>query len=278
MYLCKMFQMKVYKAFIIGLTAIVITSCGDYNKVLQSTDSEYKYKKAVEYYENEEHAKAVSLFADLTRIYRGTSKADDIYYYYAKSYMGQRDYISAGYYFKNLVKEYPRSEYAEESQFMVGYCYYLDSPKPRLDQTVSSEAIDALQLFINLYPMSERVEESKRLIDELKDKLVYKSYLNGKMYFDFGYYKAAVIALNNSINEYPETKYREELMFMLLESKYLLGTKSVEEKKRARLNEAFDEYYAFVDEFPESKYSKDAERMYRDLAKQLNIKTEDTIN
>jgi outer membrane protein assembly factor BamD len=269
-----MFQMKNYKILISGLLLLLVAACGDYNKVLQSTDTEYKYKKAVEYYKTKEYAKAIGLFTDLVRIYRGTSKADDIYYYFAKSHMGQRDYLMAGHFFKNLVKEYPRSDYAEESQYMIGYCFYLDSPKPRLDQTTSQQAIDALQFFINIYPSSSRVEEARRIIDELKDKLVYKSYLSGKLYFDLGQYKAAVISLNNSLKEYPQTKYREELSFMLLEAKYRLGINSVEEKRVERLNMALDEYFAFADEFPKSKYIKTAKKYYKTLAKTLNYKEE----
>ncbi|MCL3780588.1 outer membrane protein assembly factor BamD [Prolixibacteraceae bacterium JC049] len=269
-----MFQMKNYKILISGLLLLLVAACGDYNKVLQSTDTEYKYKKAVDYYKTKEYAKAIGLFTDLVRIYRGTSKADDIYYYFAKSHMGQRDYLMAGHFFKNLVKEYPRSDYAEESQYMIGYCFYLDSPKPRLDQTTSQQAIDALQFFINIYPSSSRVEEARRIIDELKDKLVYKSYLSGKLYFDLGQYKAAVISLNNSLKEYPQTKYREELSFMLLEAKYRLGINSVEEKRVERLNMALDEYFAFADEFPKSKYIKTANKYYKTLAKTLNYKEE----
>ena len=80
------------------------------------------------------------------------------------------------------------SDYAEESYFMDGYCSYLLSPKARLDQTVTHEAIDALQLYVNLYPFNDRVEEANRLIDEMNDKLVYKAYLSAKLYYDFDNY------------------------------------------------------------------------------------------
>jgi outer membrane protein assembly factor BamD len=151
------------------------------------------------------------------------------------------------------------------------------SPKARLDQSVTKEAIDALQLYINLYPFNERVDEANRLIDELTDKLVYKSYLSAKLYYDFENYKAAVIALSNSLGEHPDSKYREELMFMLLKSKYLLAVGSVIDKKEERLSSALDEYFSFVDEFPESKYKKDADRYYKTTSELLNYKEDETI-
>ncbi|WP_321289367.1 outer membrane protein assembly factor BamD [uncultured Sunxiuqinia sp.] len=253
---------------------VIATSCSDYNKVLKSTDYEFKYKKALEYYEDEEFVRASQLLNELVNIYRGTSRADEVYYYYAKSHFGMRDYLMAGHWFRTLVKDFPKSKYAEEAQYMIGYCFYMDSPKPRLDQQISQKAIDALQLYVNLYPNSDRIEEANRLIIELRDKLVYKSFLSGKLYYDLENYKAAVVALTNSLKDFPDTKYREELMFMLLRAKYLLAVNSIEEKKEQRLSEALDEYFTFVDEFPESKDRKDADKFYKEVAKLLNYNEE----
>ena len=259
------------------LVSILFTSCGDYNKILKSTDYEFKYKKAVEYYDEGEYVKSGTLFKDLVNIYRGTSKADRIYYYYAKSMMGQKDYLMAGHFFQSLIKEFPMSEYAEEAQFMIGYCEYLQSPKARLDQQITKNAIDALQLYINLYPYNDRVDEANRLMDELEGKLVYKEYLSAKMYYDFEEYKAAVVALTNCLEKYPDSKYREELKYMLLKSKYLLAEKSVVDKRETRYSNALDEYFSFVDEFPESKYRKEVDKFYEKAAEILNYKEETVI-
>lgn len=271
--------MKVKKIGLIvwGLT-FVFTGCGDYNKITKSTDYEYKYKKAIEFYENGEYARAGMLFQTLVSIYRGTSNADDIYYYYAKSLIGQKDYLTAVHFFKSLIKEFPTSEYLEESQFMVGFCNYNLSPNPRLDQTITLEAIDALQLYLNLFPSGKNIDESNRIIDELQNKLVYKTYLSSKLYFDFENYKAAVVALDNALKEYPDSQYREELMYMLLKSKYLLAIRSIEDRQMERLSSALDEYFYFVDEFPESGYKREVDRFYETTAKMLNYQEDTNIN
>jgi outer membrane protein assembly factor BamD len=262
---------KIDKIFILlVLSVFLFSACGQYNKVVKSTDYEYKYKKGIEYFEKGEFAKSGTIFQDLISIYRGTSRADQVYFYYAKSMMGQKDYLMAEQYFRSLIKEYPTSKQVEESQYMVGYCAYLLSPKVRLDQSTTLDAIDALQLYVNLYPFSERVDDAQRLIDELRDKLVEKSFLNARLYFDFENYKAAVVALNNAIKQYPDSKYREELMYMLLKSKFLLGINSVKDKKEQRLSDALDEYFSFTDEFPQSKYHREMERYYETTAKLLN--------
>ncbi len=277
MYICAMLMKMRNFTPIAIVFVLLLSSCSDYNKIVKSTDYEFKYKKSLEYYEAGEFVRSSTLLKELLNIYRGTSRADKVYYYYAKSQFGMKDNMMAGHYFKTLVKEFPRSEYAEESQFMVGYCFYLDSPNPRLDQQVSQNAIDALQLFINLYPKSTRVEEANRLIIELRDKLVYKSYISGKLYYDLKNYKAAVVALSSSLKDFPDTKYREELMYMLLKAKYLLAVNSVEEKKRERLSSALDEYFTFVDEYPESKHLKEVEKYHSTTAKLLNYKGDSNL-
>lgn len=265
---------KIRTYFAFGLL-LIVTSCGDYQKIVKSTDYEYKLKKAREYYDNKDFTKATQLYTELVNIYRGTNRADQVYYYLAKSNFGQRDYLMAGHYFRQMVKEYPHSTFAEESEYMIGYCYYLDSPTPRLDQKTTQDAMDAFQLFINIYPASAKVADANKLIDELREKLVLKSYLNGKLYYDLGDYRASVISLTNSLKEYPDSKYREELMFYLLKSKYLLGENSIPEKKRDRLNSELDEYYTFVDEFPNSKFRKEADRFFANTKKMMNLKDEE---
>lgn len=273
MYLCKMI-LKVKNILWASLFFMAL-SCGDYQKVVKSTDYEYKLKKAKEYYENKEYSRSSQLYQELVNIYRGTSRADQIYYFLAKSCYGQRDYVLASHYFRQMLKEFPRSEYNEEAQFMIGYCYYLDSPTARLDQKTTQEAIDALQLFINIFPGSAKVAEANKLIDEMREKLVYKSYLSGRLYYDLADYRAAVISLTNSIKEYPDSKYREELMYYLLKAKYLLGENSIDEKKRERLNSALDEYFTFSDEFPASKYRKEADRIFSSVKKMMNLSDEE---
>jgi len=105
--------------------------------------------------------------------------------------------------------------------------------------------------------------------------MVYKSYLSAKLYYDFENFKAAVIALNNSLEKYPESKYREELKYMLLKSKYLLAEKSVSTKQEDRYSNALDEYFSFIDEYPDSEYKKEVEKYYEKASKILNYKEEE---
>jgi outer membrane protein assembly factor BamD len=149
---------------------------------------------------------------------------------------------------------------------MAAYCFYLESPNATLDQANTLKAIDALQLFINLYPKSDRAAEASKLIADLRDKLETKSYLNAKLYLDIGVgdvtnYKSAVIAFKNSLREYPDTKYAEEMEFLMIKAQYLYAKNSLETKQEERFTEVYSLYNDFVDHYPSSKYLKEAQEL-----------------
>jgi outer membrane protein assembly factor BamD len=248
---------------------LVLLSCGGYEKLLKSSDYQLKYNKAYEYYTEGEYVRATTVYEQIANIYRGTTRSDTIEYYKAKSYYGQSDYTMAGHYFKSLAESNPNGPFCEESFFMSAYCLYKLSPRASLDQANTYAAIEAFSVFNSMFPTSNRITESKNLIFELSEKIVEKSYLNAKLYYKLSMYKAAIIALRNSLNDYPNTKYREELMYLLLRSSYLLAVNSVPDKQMERYQAAVDEYFSFIGEFPDGKYTGEAKEMYEQSMKKL---------
>jgi outer membrane protein assembly factor BamD len=257
-----------FKIVGVALFIIFLTGCSEYQKVLKSQDYELWYKTAKELYAQEEYTKAATLLGELNNIFKGTERAEEITYMYANCLFNMHDFMMAGHYYREFVKTFPSSQLVEECQYQSAFCYYKLSPNPRLDQTDTENAISEFQLFINMFPNSPKVDEATKYMDELRNKLVYKAYLSAKLYFDLGNYmgnnyKAAVITAQNTLKKYPDTEYREELSFLILESKFIQAVNSVPEKMEERARDTIDEYYSFINEFPESKYLKKAERIYQ---------------
>jgi outer membrane protein assembly factor BamD len=248
--------------FCLFIIAIGFASCSQYEKLRKSTDYQLKYRKAFDYYNAGDYVRAGQLFDDVISVYRGTNKVDTVTYYQAMSYFKQRDYLTASHYFSTHYKDHRQSPFAEECEFLTGYCYYMQSPRAELEQSSTFAAIEQFQMFLMRHPGSRFVGEAEQYMGEMKDKLVDKSYLTARLYYNLGQYKASIIALSNSLDDYPETKYREELMYLLLRSSYLLAENSVPAKMKERFQSTLDEYYSFVGEFPQSQYTRDAQRMY----------------
>jgi outer membrane protein assembly factor BamD len=267
--------MKIsHRIGLISLVVLMVYGCQGYEKVLKSNDYRKKYSEAMRYYKKGDYTRSAALLDQCAPVFRGTDQADTVYFYQALSYFKQNDYILSGHYFRTFATTYGGSPFAEESAFMGAYCYYLTSPRPELDQTNTIEALQAIQLFLIRYPSSERTEECKRYIEELRNKLVEKSYISAKLYFDLDDYKASIVALNNSLVQFPESKYREEILFMLVKSSYMYAEKSIISKQKERYQQAVDEYYSFAAEFPESKYIKEAKQFYELSSKSLGDQIE----
>ena len=251
--------MRIFIPFILLL--VIVSSC-KYEKLLKSRDYKLKYQKALEYYAEEDYMRAEGLFEHLKPILKGTKQADTVFYYAAYCSFYEKSYLLAAHYFDEFRRTYGNSPFAEETEFMNAYCTYLLSPRPSLDQTYSYQAISLFGLYMSRYPTSGRTTECIGFIEELRNKLVEKSYQNAKLYFNLGNYKAAIIDLNNSLDDFPETKHREEIVFLIIKAKFLLAENSIENKRIERYQSTVDEYYSFVGEFPESEFMKEATDMF----------------
>lgn len=253
---------------------LIFSSCGEYNKLLKSTDYEYKYEAAKTYFAKGQYSRAATLLNELITILKGTDKAEESLYMLGMSYYNQKDYQTAAQTFIQYYNVYPRGVYAELARFHAGKALYLDTPEPRLDQSGTYSAIQQLQMFIEYFPQSVKKEEAQNMIFILQDKLVMKEYLSARLYYNLGNYlgnnyQACVITAQNALKDYPYTNLREDLSILILRAKYELAVYSVEDRKIERYREAVDEYYAFKNEFPESKYMNEAERVFKESQKIL---------
>lgn len=256
------------------LAALLLSSCGEYNKLLKSTDYEYKYEAAKNYFAKGQYSRTATLLNELIAILKGTDKAEESLYMLGMSYYNQKDYQTAAQTFIQYYNVYPRGTFAELARFHAGKALFLDTPESRLDQSGTYSAIQQLQMFMEYFSQSTRKEEAQNMIFALQDKLVMKEYLSAKLYYNMGNYmgnnyQACVITAQNALKDYPYTNLREDLSILVLRAKHELAIYSVEDKKLERYREAVDEYYAFKNEFPESKYLKEADRIFKEAQKIL---------
>jgi outer membrane protein assembly factor BamD len=249
------------KALVISLFAVLLavsSSCDGYKKTLKSGNNELKYETAVDLYEKGDFNKAIQFFDILRAVYRGTDKGEKITYYSANSYFQNKDYNIAAYYYKQYYQMYPRGEHAEESAFMSAFCNYMQSPRSTLDQTTTYIALNELQLFIDMYPASEKVSEANELMDKLRDKLETKAYNTCKLYYRMEDYQAAIASFENLMDEYPDTDYKEEILYYITMAYFDYAEKSIFKKRSERYEKAVEAYNNLLYLFPESEYLKDA--------------------
>ncbi|MCF0199470.1 MAG: outer membrane protein assembly factor BamD [Bacteroidaceae bacterium] len=258
------------------LMAIALTSCGEYAALQKTTDYEYRYEAAKQYYMEGKYRKAATLMGDLLGTMKGTAYGEESLFLTAMSEFKAKDYETAGNYFKKYCQSYPKGTYVEQSFYYTGLSLYHQTPDPRLDQQNTDQAMLEIQNFLDKYPNTQLKPQCQDMLMVLQDKLVEKEWLSAKLYYDLGTYtgnclyggsnyQACVVTAQNALRDYPyaSTQKREQLSFITLKAKYHLAMESVEEKRIERFRDAIDEYYAFENDFPESKHMVEAKNMFR---------------
>lgn len=246
----------------------VLCSCTEYTKVLKSRDVDYKFDYAKRAYDQKKYLQASTILGEIYTPLRGTSKGEEALFLLAMSYYENKDFTNSNLYFKTYYGRYPKGKYAELSHFYSGYGFYLDSPDPQLDQTYTIKAIEELQKFLERYPQSEKAPDAQNAIFEMQDKLTLKELQNAQLYYNLGNfmgnnYESAIIVARNALKDYPYSKYREDFEFLILKSKYQLAKNSISEKMSDRYNDVVDEYYSFINNFPESSHTKEANTIFK---------------
>ena len=254
------------------LSALLFTSCAnEFNKVYKTNDYAYKYEYAKECFVKGKYTRASTLLQTLVTMQKGTDNAQESLYMLAMSEYNSKDYEGAATTFKKYFASYPKGMYAEEAEFYTGMSLYKCTPEPRLDQSQTVNAIAAFQEYIDLYPDGNKKPEAQQRLFELQDKLVQKELHSAQLYYDLGQYfgnctyggnnyEACIITAQNALKDYPYSSLREKFSLLVMKSKFELAQQSVEEKKLERFQDAEDECYGFLNEYPDSKDKAMAEK------------------
>ncbi|MFA7686473.1 MAG: outer membrane protein assembly factor BamD [Moheibacter sp.] len=258
----------------IGLIAVVLllaVSCNKrYEAAMKSTDKDLILQTANEFFAEGKWPFAVELYTKVASSFSGTEEAANILYNSAEANFQDKNYRLAAHQFKNFYVTNPADPRAEDAAFKSAYAYYTDSPKYNLDQTSTYNAMNELQSFINAFPESPKVEEANGYINELREKLEKKAFEIAKIYHKTLKFKAAALAFDNMLDDYPDTKYREEAMMYSLRSKYELAVNySRFETAELRLQNTVTQYKLLVKAYPNTKFKEEADKLLKKTEEEI---------
>ncbi len=259
---------KIITLSLLLTLTISLSGCGEYQRILKSSDPDAKLEYAKRAFEEKKYTQAATVLTDIITLFKGTAKAEESLYLLAMSHYENREYDNSTAYFRTYYNRYPKGIYSEMARYYAGYGLYLDSPEPQLDQSSTIKAIEELQSFLDYYPRSDKVPAAQNAIFELQDKLTLKELQNAQLYYNLGTYlgnnyRSAIVVAKNAIKNYPYSKYKEDLELVILKSTYQEAINSVDERKADRFRDVIDEYYSFTNNWPESKHKAEADNILR---------------
>ena len=269
--------------------ALLMTSCvNEYNQITKSGDYTLKYEYAKQCYAQGKYSRAVPLLQELVTMKKGSTEGEECLYMLAMSEFGMKDYETASEYFKKYFSSYPKGRYAENAKYYVGESLFQNAPEPRLDQSTTMTAIAAFQEYLDIFPDAHLKSQATSRLYALQDLLVEKEYKSARLYFDLGTYfgnctnggnnyEACIVTAQNALKDYPYSNRREEFASLVMKSKYELAKMSVESKQLERYQDAEDECYGFINEYPDSKERSLAEKYIEKCKEYEKAHPEDSL-
>lgn len=109
---------------------------------------------------------------------------------------------------------------------------------------------------------------AQNAIFEMQDKLTLKELQNAQLYYNLGNflgnnYQSAIITAQNAIKSYPYSKYKEDFEMLILKSKFQEARQSIDERREERYRDVVDEYYSFINNYPDTKNRKEADNIFK---------------
>ena len=264
------FKISMLNKLLAVFGLIFLLSACQNDKLIKRGDTlQVAYQKAMAFYMEEDYTEAANAFDTVTRLGRGTDYGQEAQYYLAESYYKNQQYLLAASEYDRFVSLYPNDERRQEAEFKAAMSYYHQSPRYKLDQSATRNAIERFQLFNNRYPDSELVTESADKIDELRNKLARKTYEAAQFYVRTDQYLAATIYLEETIDQYPESEWAEKALVDLIKTYVTYADNSVPERQEERYSKAVDTYDKFLQLFPESTYRSEVENIHDEAQRKL---------
>jgi outer membrane protein assembly factor BamD len=258
------------KTYFLLLIITVLSSCGEYQKVIKSTDPEVKLAYATKQYKAKKYNKALRIFEQLAPAFRGKPQSENMFYMYAQAYYKTKQYYLAGYQFESFVASFPKSDKLEEASFLGAQSYAMLAPEFSLDQVDTMKAIGKLQDFIDTYPNSKYIDEANKWAKKLQTKVEKKAFEIAKGYNLVSDYKAALVVFDNFLIDFPGTEFKDEALYYKLDSAYQLAINSIDSKKQERLIVAKTAYNSLLKSNPNSPFKAKADKMLANIESNLS--------
>ena len=248
----------------VAVLALLAACKSQFETLLSSNDVDAKYKAAMDLFNDGKYLKAGQLFESMAILTDGTERDDTVRYYWALSNYRYKDYYTAESNFAKFIEKYPQSPFSSDARFLRIDCLYRATLRWELDQTPTRNCLATIITYELEYPdAKEHLEACAAMKKDLYDRLDRKEFENARLYYKMEDYLAARVALRNVLKDNADNAYREDILYYTAMASYHYARMSVPAKQKERYLVFVDDYLNFVGEYPDSKYRRELDAMYR---------------
>ena len=190
------------------------------------------FTRAQAAYQEGDYSRATQLLQTFVEQHLGDPRAPEARLLLGRAHMQREEYIEAATNFQRLVNDFPASPLQVDARFGICQAYYELSPRPALDQEYTRSALLHCESIPQYYPGTGQAGQAEQFVNELRVKLAQKAYEAGLFYMKRRAYDAAVVYLEDVIEQYPRTPVAPQALEQLIETYRIIGY--VEEADAAR--------------------------------------------
>ncbi|WP_410216483.1 outer membrane protein assembly factor BamD [Paracoccus sp. (in: a-proteobacteria)] len=213
----------------VALSGMLLTACsGNRDTVarenLDQFTAEEIYKRGEFELENSQKpGDAVYYFSEIERLYPYSEWAKRALIMQAYGNHKARNYEEARGAAQRFLDTYPGDEDAAYAQYLLALSYYDQIDDVGRDQGLTFQALQGLRTVIEQYPDSEYARSAILKFDLAFDHLAAKEMEIGRYYLKRGYYAASVNRFRVVVEEFQTTTQTPEALLRLVEAYLALG-------------------------------------------------------
>ncbi|MEX0304652.1 MAG: outer membrane protein assembly factor BamD [Leisingera sp.] len=166
---------------------------------------------------------AAYYFAEIERLYPYSEWAKQAVIMQAFAYHSTKDYENSRAAAQRFIDFYPADEDAAYAQYLLALSYYDQIDEVGRDQGLTFQAAQALRVVIEVYADSEYANAALLKFDLAYDHLAAKEMEVGRFYLRGKHYTAAINRFRVVVETYQTTSHTPEALHRLVESYLSLG-------------------------------------------------------
>ncbi len=209
------------------LLTAVLTACGgkgaDRNQNLEGFTPEQIFTRGEYELSQNRSDDAAWYFSEVERLYPYSDWAKRALIMQAFSYHSDKNYEESRAAAQRYIDFYPTDEDAAYAQYLLALSYYDQIDEVGRDQGLTFQALQSLRTVIEVYPDSEYATSAVLKFDLAFDHLAGKEMEIGRYYLRQDHYSAAINRFRVVVEDFQTTSHTAEALYRLIEAYLSLG-------------------------------------------------------
>lgn len=228
---------------LISGAALLLFACSGAEKKVTQSDAEL-LQQGEEALAKKDYEKAQTLFKQLMSQYPASEWIPRAQLNLARAYYEDEKYVEAKAEYQKFLDLHPRHPQADEAHYYLGLTHFAELNSKDRDPMTAQRAVTEFQTVLRDAPDSRFAADAKERIGVCQLRMAEHEYFVGRFYFRKGKYRAASWRFQYLISHYPGTRMEEKALYYLGESLYKL-------KEGEAAGSAFQQ---LMDRFPNTEY------------------------